>query len=129
MPTVSSSSHTIGWASVVWPQPAKLSLLSFNHTKRRLGWYDPSQAKARRFVQLTKLFCCSLASTRHNQHVQIDEFAEVRLAGFGNYGFNQNQFSVLRQRAMTVLHDPDGLFVIPIMNDPFHHNRVAAFRY
>src|ERR1044072_89323 len=102
---------------------------AFNYTEWRFGRHNTGQMKARCFVKPAKLFVGALAAAGHYQHVKVDELAEVRLSSRRHDRLDQNELPSGRQSAMTVFHDGDRLFVVPVMYDPFHDDGVGAFRH
>lgn len=74
-----------------------LSSHAFDDTEWRLSGNDARQPKARAFVEVAELCFGALSTASHNQHVEIDELAEVRFVAGGDYGFNQDQFPAFRE--------------------------------
>jgi hypothetical protein len=53
----------------------------------------------------------------------------VRFIARRHNGVNQNQLSILRQRAVTIAENGRALVVVPIVNDPFQDDRVATLPF
>jgi hypothetical protein len=89
------------------PADYSLDFHPFNHAERRFGGHNSRKFESGFFVEFTELYFRTLSAASHHQHVEIDELAEVWFAGGRDYGFNQDQFAVLGQRAMTILQNRD----------------------
>src|SRR6266705_3386687 len=98
---------------------AQLRYLNFHslyYAEWRFRRNDSRQTKARCFIEFVKFPFGALAAAGHHQHVQVHELTEVKVASCWHDGFDQNQFSVIRERAMTVFQNRDRLLVVPVMN-------------
>jgi hypothetical protein len=71
-----------------------------------------------------------LATARSAQHVEIAHGAltvlEICRGKFRHYPLDQYQLAARRKRIPTLAQDDPALFVIPVVDDAFHQNRVGA---
>src|SRR5205085_3839951 len=68
----------------------------------------------------------ALAPARHDEHVEIDEFAETRFVTLGNYGFHNQYHSAVGHGPMAVFENRHTLLVSPVVNNPFQYVGITA---
>src|SRR5436190_5640680 len=110
------------------PKAALALGLCFHDAERRLRRHDPREVETGAVEQRAELLLRALASTWHDQHLEVEDLPHARLVARRNHRLDQDDAAVLRQHLPDVRQDQRRLVVVPVMNDVLHDVGVAAGR-
>jgi hypothetical protein len=112
-------------------QPGPCDCFSLHHRLRTRRRYDAREAQVRLAEQFAELGLGALATARIDEHVDVgNELCPrrriIRVDLLGEDAFDHQQPGSIRHGGAAGAQDGDGLAVLPVMDDTFHHVCVGA---
>src|SRR5579883_1289845 len=97
-----------------------------DHALRYLCRYNLRDLKTRLHKQCAEFLFCAFAAARHQQHLQIEKFAEVGLRVLRQHAIDHDDLAILHalERAMSISQNSEALLIVPVMDDVLEVIRV-----